>query len=100
VGRQDRELHSRVGENLERLVVHRGLGQPHALGVAFKPLLKIPAPPPDLRDLVTPRGEREDHVIVDLGDGVPVAAVGLDAATVGFEDASIDLGRMAIEPRE
>ena len=39
-------------------------------------------------------------MIVDLGDGVAVTAVGLCAATVGLEDALVDVRRVAVEPRE
>ena len=100
VGRQDRELHARIREHPERLVVDGGLRQPHTLGVASESLLEILSSPQHLRHLVAPRGQRQDHVIVDLGDGVAVTAVGLCAATVGLEDALVDVRRVAVEPRE
>ena len=39
-------------------------------------------------------------MIVDLGDGVAVTSVSVCAAAVGLEDALVDVGRVAVEPRE
>jgi hypothetical protein len=41
VGRQNRELHARISEHPERLVVDGGLRQPHSLGGTPESLLEI-----------------------------------------------------------
>ena len=98
MGSQNRESHPGLGEDLERLVVDGGLRQPHTLGLAPESFAEIFLPPPDLRDLVAPGGQRQDHVIVGLGDRVAVAATRVSAPAVGLKDVAVGVGRVALEP--
>ena len=99
MGRQDRELHAGLGEHLERLAVHRRLGQPEPLGLAPEAPAEILDPPAHLRDLVAARGQRHDHVVEDLAARVAVAA-GRDARAVGLDDLRVHVRPVALEPGE
>ena len=100
VRRQDRELHAGLGQHLERFVVHRGLRQPEALGLTPEPRAEVVDPPAHLRDLVATRGERHDHVVVDLRARVPVAVARRDARPIGRDDLRVHLRPVTLEPDE
>ena len=99
VGGQDRELHAGLGQHLQRLVVGGGLGQPHALRLAAKPMTEVGEAPPRLRDFVAAGGERQDHVVVDLCDRVAVAVAPLGREAIGVEHPRVHVGGVALEPR-
>ena len=99
MGRQDRELHAGLGEHLERLVVHRGLGKPEPLGLPPEPRAEVVDPPAHLRDLVAARGERHDHVVEDLRARVAMTP-GRDARAVGLDDLRVHVRPVALEPGE
>src|SRR5206468_3088198 len=80
--REDRELHPRFGEDLERLAVGGRLRQPQAFRLTFEARPEVREAPGHLRDLVASVGERQDHVVVDLRDGVAVAVSRGDAGTI------------------
>ena len=100
LGRQDGEGHAVVGEDLERLLVHRGLRQPHPFRLAPEAVAEVGEAPPHLGDLVAPGGEGQDQVVVRLGDGVPVTAPGRDAGPIGLEDPRVHVGPLGLEPGE
>src|SRR5437762_7558593 len=98
VRRQNREPESGVGEHLERLVVDGRLRQPAALGLAAEARPEVLDAPPDLRHLVAAERQRHDHMVVDLGDGVAVAAPRGRARPVRRDDLGVDVGPVAVEP--
>ena len=91
-GGQDREPDSRLGQDLQRLDVHGGLGQPHPLGITAEPVAEIGDSPPHLGLLVPRAGQRQDHVVVDLRQRVAVPAPPLLAEPVGLDDSLQHLG--------
>ena len=92
-GGQDREADALLGEDAEHEVVHRGLGQPHALGARPKRVREVGDAPAHLGADVALVAEREDRVAVGLGDGAAGAAVGV-------EDALVHVVVVRLEPRQ
>ena len=92
------ELHAELGEDHERLLVHRRLGEPAPLGVAPEAPPEIGESPAQFDDLVAPRGEGQDHMVVRGGDGVAVAAKPDGAGRVGGENGAIRGRRRALHP--
>ncbi len=90
-GCEDREPDPFVDERAQHVVVHRGLGQPHASRRTSEPVLEVGESPTDLGADVTLVGEREDHVVVRLRDGATADAVGL-------EHALVHLGTVRLQP--
>ena len=93
VGRQDGEAHALFGEHAQHVVVHRGLGEPDALGVAAEAVAEVGEAPAHLRARVALVGEGEDQVVVGLGDRAAAEPVALD-------HAGEDLGLVGVEPGE
>ena len=69
-------------------------------GLPPEPQPEVFQPPLHLGDLVGPGGERHDHVVVDLGDGVAVSAARGDAGAVGLHDLGVHDRRLAGQPGE
>ena len=71
--RQDGEGEALLGQQLQRLLVGCRLGQPQAFrGVAVAPV-EVAHAPGDLQAFLPRRGERQDRVMVGLGEGIAVA---------------------------
>ncbi|MFO0635691.1 MAG: hypothetical protein U0168_22860 [Nannocystaceae bacterium] len=100
VRRQHGEAHALVGEQLERLEIDRGLGQPDALGAPAEAGLEVAQAPADLRAFVATRRQRQDRVVVGLRHGRAVAAEALAAQVVGRNDRAVDVATVALEPRQ
>ena len=92
VRRQDRKKNAVLGQDVQRFQVHGGFRQPHALGPALEPMLEIIDPPEDLRAFVPRVGQRQDHVVVSLGQGRAVSGETLPALAVGGQNGLIDVG--------
>src|SRR5262249_9171535 len=56
--------------------------------------------PENLRALVAGTRERQDGVVVGLGDGIAMAAVATLAFTIAVEDALVGVGCAVFHPRE
>jgi len=99
VRRQDREPHAGLREHLERLVVHRRLGQPEPLRHAAEARAEVVEPPAHLGDLVAPARQRHDHVVVDLRDGVAVTVARRHARPIGLDHLCVHVRPLAGQPR-
>jgi hypothetical protein len=99
VRRQDRELHARIDQRLDRAGVDRSLRQPHAFRGTLEAMLELAQSPQNLRAAVALVGERQDHVVVRPGRWRCRARNARDAGAVGGDDALADLGMVALEPR-
>ena len=95
----DREAHPFLCQHIERLIIERGLGQPHAFGIATEPTPEVGNPPADFGEFVAPARQREDRVVVRLRDGVAVSET-RDALAVGVEHTGIGVRRRDLEPLE
>ena len=73
---QNGEADSLTGQDLERLLVYRGLGQPHPLRLAAEPPAKIGDTPAHLGDLLAQGAERQDRVVIRHRDRVAVSQSG------------------------
>ena len=91
--RQDREPHALLGQHLQHPVVDRGLGEPHALGLAAEAVTEVGLAPTHLRAEVTVVAERQDGVPVGLGYGPTLALV-------GGQDALVGLRGVGLQPRQ
>ena len=83
-GRQDREPDPLLGQDRQRAVVDRGLGQPEAVGGAAEAVPEVGEAPADLGAQVAVVAERQDGVAVPLGDRPAAGAIGVDDAGVGL----------------
>src|SRR5258708_1601989 len=99
-GRKNRKLDSMLGQDFQRLQIHRCLGQPHAFRVPAKAILEIANAPAHLRDLIACAGQRQDHVVVTLRDGGAVSGKTLAAFQVGFQYAAIGVRSAFLHPGE
>ncbi len=97
---EDRETDPFVGHQIQRLEIHRRLGEPHPLGAPAEALFEIARAPPDLRLLVAPRGERHDHVVVRLRQRRAVPAEAARAVPVPVQDRLVRLRRLLFHPGE
>ena len=70
---EDRERDPLRGQRLQRRDVDGGLRQPHPLRLAAEAMLEVADAPAHLRPLVAVVGQRQDDVVVGLGDGAAVA---------------------------
>ncbi len=98
--RKHREQNAVLRQQLQRLAVHRRLRQPHAFRLAPEARLEIGDAPANLRRPVAGRGQRHDHVVVNLRHRRPVAAEAKLAPPVRFEDMVIRALRVLFEPGE
>ena len=98
--RQHGELDVVLGQHFQRLHIDRGFRQPHAFGLAAEAVLEIANAPHHLRLLVAPVGQRHDHVVVHLRDGVAVSRETLLALLVGGQDRLVGVGRVLFQPRQ
>jgi hypothetical protein len=87
------------GEHVERLVVGGRLGEPQPLGVAAEAAAELGEPPAHLGDLVAAAEQREDGVVVRVGEGGAVAGAALRRA-VGGEHGGVRRRALAGQPRE
>ena len=100
VRRQDGELDVEFRQDVERLQVHRRLGEPHPLGEALKALPEVRDAPDDLRPLVPRVRQRHDHVVVDLRDGGAVPGAPFHALPVRRQYRLVDAGGGERHPGE
>src|SRR5262249_31004608 len=98
VWRQDRVLDAMFSENFECLDVDSGLGQPHPLAVTSEAALEVPNSRDDLCCFIALIGQRHNHVVVALGDGVAVAGETLLALPVGLQDRLVNIRRIQLHP--
>ena len=98
VRRQHRELDAVLGQQLQRFVVRRGLGQPHALGKRAEVVLVVGDAPADLRDAVAAVGQRQNDVVVDLRHRRAVAAKALAAAALAIQNHAVGARRVLHQP--
>jgi hypothetical protein len=82
MGCQHREADAFGRQYVEGVVVHGGLGEPHALGLPAEPAPEIGDAPADFGDLVASRAERENRVVVGHRDRVAVSQPG-PAGSIG-----------------
>ena len=87
-----------LGQDLERLDVDRGLREPHPLRLAARSGARNRGSPRDLRDLVARVGQRQDHVVVGLGEGRAVPENALRLSRSASRMALVDLGGIALHP--
>jgi len=86
---EDGEANALRCHDLQRLVVHRHLRQPHPLRLVAEAVRETGDTPTNLADFVTAAGQRQDGVVDRLGqpvaDGVdfPIPSLGGDDALVG-----------------
>ena len=78
--RQDRRPHALLDQHGEHAVVDRGLRQPHRRRRPAEAGVEVGEAPADLGADVALVGERQDQVVVRLGDGAAGGAVALDHA--------------------
>ena len=100
MGREDRELDPFGREDIEGLRIDRRLRQPHADRLASETAAEVRDPPAYLGHLVAVRGERQDHVVVGHGHGVPVPVVLLAAHAVRLQHGRVGRGRRPLQPLE
>jgi len=89
VRRQDEEADPLRGYELQRLRVDGGLGEPEAFAAPPETPFEVAQAPADLGLLVSPRSQRQDHVVVRLRDGVAVPTA-RRALPVRLEDPPVD----------
>ena len=100
VRREDGEANPVLGQQIERLQVHCGLGQPHALGLAAEAMREVLDPPDYLGGPVAQAGQRHDQVVVRLGDRRAVAGVARPALAVGRQNGLVGFGLLCLQPRQ
>jgi hypothetical protein len=88
--RQDGESNAFVDERAQHVVVHRGLGEPHATRRATEPVLEVRQAPPDLRTEVAFVGERQDHVVVGLRDRASARAIRIEHPLVHLRSMDLE----------
>ena len=91
-GGEDGEAHALLGQHRQHPLVDGGLRQPHALGFAPEPVAEVGQAPAHLGAQVAVVAQRQDRVLVGLGDA-PVSR------PVGLDDARVD-PRVVLEPRQ
>ena len=84
---KDHELDALFHEAAHGLHIYGGFSQPHSLKIAVEAFAEKILCPPDLRQLVTPRGQRHDQVVIDLTDSIAAASEPPEAFAVGLDDA-------------
>ena len=93
--REDHVAHAGPRQERQGRGVHGRLGQPHGFGVPAEAVLELAEAPVDLGLAVPRRCQRQDHVVVRLGDGVAVVEPRLTGAvggTQGLDDGGRLLG--------
>jgi hypothetical protein len=95
---QQGELDSLFGQQFQALHIDSRLRQPHALGIAPEPVLKIAHSPHHLRVFVARVGKRQDGVVVRLRQRRSVAGKILLALPIRRQDSLVRVGRMAFQP--
>ena len=65
--RENREANPQLGKNFQRLKIDCGFRQPHARRRPLEAALEVANAPQDLRISVARVGQRQNHMIVDLG---------------------------------
>jgi hypothetical protein len=97
-GGEDGKGDAELGEDIEGGNIGGGFGQPHAFGVAAEARLEIANSPEDLGSPIPFVGEREDHMIVSLGQGRPMSGEAGDALGIGIENGLIDIRGAVLQP--
>ena len=98
IGREYRVQNAVLGQKFERLDIDRGLGQPHAFGLAPEAMDEVGDAPDDLGLFVARIRQRHDHVMVCLGDCVAMTSEVLTTFLVGVENAGIGFRIGAFQP--
>jgi len=81
----------------KRGIVYSGLGKPDGLRLSMEPSLEIGYSPENLCLFVSFRGQRQDDVIVNLSDRIPVTK-SLKALPIGFDDLPVDRRPLRFDP--
>ena len=97
VRRQNCEGDPLFGQDVQGLVVHRRLGEPHPGGLPAEPASEIGDAPAHLGRFVAPRSERHDDVVVRHRDRVAVPEP-FHAGAVGGENALIGSRGVPLHP--
>ena len=98
VGGEDREQDSIARQDVQRLQVDGGFGEPQALGLPAEAMAEIGDSPGDLCALVPGVGQREDHMVVGLGQGRPVPPERFPAFSVGLHHGAVGPRLVLFEP--
>ena len=96
---QDGEGDAGGGQGFQGRRVHGRLGQPHALGRPTEAGREIVHGPGNFQFLVHVRGERHDHVVVDLSQGIAMPQPGQTFA-VGLQEMGMGVRGRAGKPGE
>ena len=97
---QNRETNAQVGKCLQGVQVHAGFWQPHAFRKATEAMLEITNSPQNLRVFISCRSQRQNHVVVSLGECRAVTGKGLLTFFVRPQDAFVDVGDLLFHPGE
>ena len=97
---QNREQNPRLGQHFERGNVHGGLRQPHSFRLSAETFFEIANAPLHLRAAIAIVCQRQDHVVVGLGDRRAVSAEALAAHAVGVENRRVRRRRVFLKPAE
>ncbi len=95
--RQHRVAHALLDKNRECLLIDSGLGQPHAIGLVAETTGEVIQPPADLRPLVAGGRQRQNRVIIRLGQRV-AHAIAREILAIRGDKRLIDVGVMAFKP--
>ncbi|SPF47440.1 hypothetical protein SBDP1_650007 [Syntrophobacter sp. SbD1] len=86
--------------DVQALKIYRRLREPQSFGLASKAILKIFYSPENLRVLVATVGQRQDHVIVGLGQSISMTREFLQAPPVGLQNCLIRFSGIPLHPEQ
>src|ERR1051325_9532867 len=98
--RQNDKLQPFIDQQTKHIVVTGGLRQPHRFRFTLEPVTKIGDTPTHLSAPVAFVTQRQDRVVVSVGDGVAMAVMLEHALRVGGQNAFISLPMISLEPRK
>jgi hypothetical protein len=99
-GGEDGEFDAESSEGVEGGQIGCGFGEPHSFGKTVETRLEIADAPEDLGLFVALVGEREDRVIIGLGDGGTMTGEAGLALEIGIEDRLVDIRGIILKPGE